>query len=107
VRISRQQLSGGWAPGISDEQCDELKEDCATFARDMVDATLKDLELLPQEELDAPEVPGPPNYTCHKLFCCNNLNKLQGYRVAKALILCYPSTTFERSRTTAATQSQT
>jgi hypothetical protein len=26
-------LSGGWAPGISDEQCDELEEDCASFVR--------------------------------------------------------------------------
>jgi hypothetical protein len=48
-------LSGGWAPNISDTQCDELKEDCASFARDMADATLKDLELLPG---DAPEDPG-------------------------------------------------
>jgi predicted unusual protein kinase regulating ubiquinone biosynthesis (AarF/ABC1/UbiB family) len=40
-------LSGGWAPSISDDQCDELEKDCAAFARDMVDATLKDLELLP------------------------------------------------------------
>jgi hypothetical protein len=35
-------LSGGWAPGISDEQCDELEEDCTPFARDMADAALKD-----------------------------------------------------------------
>jgi hypothetical protein len=47
-------LSGGWAPGISDAQCDELEEDCASFARDIADAALKDLELLPQ---DAPEDP--------------------------------------------------
>jgi hypothetical protein len=45
-------LSGGWVPSIFDAQCDELEEDCASFACDMVDATLKDLELLPQ---DAPE----------------------------------------------------
>jgi hypothetical protein len=45
-------LSGGWAPGISDAQCDELEEDCAAFARDMADATLKDLDLLSE---DAPE----------------------------------------------------
>jgi hypothetical protein len=50
-------LSGGWAPGISDAQCDELEEDCASFARDMADAALKDLELLPQDE---PEDPGAP-----------------------------------------------
>jgi hypothetical protein len=54
-------LSGGWAPGASDEQCDELEEDCAAFAREMADAALKDPELLPQDELEAPGVPGPPN----------------------------------------------
>jgi hypothetical protein len=27
----------------------------------MADAALKDLELLPQDELEAPRVPGPPN----------------------------------------------
>jgi hypothetical protein len=35
-------LSGGWALGISDTQCDELEEDCSSFARDMADAALKD-----------------------------------------------------------------
>jgi hypothetical protein len=45
-------LSGGWAPGISDMQCDELEDDCTSFARDMDDTALKDLELLPQ---DTPE----------------------------------------------------
>jgi hypothetical protein len=54
-------LSGGWAPGISNEQCDELELDCAAFARVMADVALKDLELLPQDELEAPGVPGPPN----------------------------------------------
>jgi hypothetical protein len=54
-------LSGGWAPGISDEQCDDLELDCAAFAHDMADATLKDLELLPQDESEAPRDPGPPN----------------------------------------------
>jgi hypothetical protein len=54
-------LSGGWAPGISDAQCDELEEDCSSFARDMADATLKDLELLPQ---DAPEDPEAPEPSC-------------------------------------------
>jgi hypothetical protein len=59
--LDRTVLSGGWAPGISDDQCDELEQDCAAFARDMADAALKDLELLPQDELEAPEVPRPPN----------------------------------------------
>jgi hypothetical protein len=58
--LDRTTLSGGWAPGVSYDQCDEL-EDCATFAREMADAALKDLELLPQNESEAPGVPGPPN----------------------------------------------
>jgi hypothetical protein len=53
-RLDRMALSGGWTPGISDTQCDELEEDYAAFACDMADATLKDLELLPE---DAPEDP--------------------------------------------------
>jgi hypothetical protein len=57
----RTALRGGWAPGVSDEQCDELEEDYATFAREMADATLNDLELLPQDESKAPGVPEPPN----------------------------------------------
>jgi hypothetical protein len=55
--LDRMALSGGWAPGISDDQCDELEVDCATFAREMSDAALKDLELLPPDELEAPGVP--------------------------------------------------
>jgi hypothetical protein len=47
-------LSSGWAPGISDTQCDELEEDCASFDRDMADAALKDLELLPEDALEDP-----------------------------------------------------
>jgi hypothetical protein len=54
-------LSSGWAPGISDDQCDELEADCAAFAREMADAALKDLELLSQDESEAPGVPGPPS----------------------------------------------
>jgi hypothetical protein len=59
--LDRTVLSGGWAPGISDDQCDELEADCAAFARELADATLKDLELLPQDESEAPRVPEPPN----------------------------------------------
>jgi hypothetical protein len=59
--LERMALSGGWAPGISDDQCDELKVDCAAFAREMADGGLNDLELLPQNESEAPEVPGPSN----------------------------------------------
>jgi hypothetical protein len=59
--LDRMSLSGGWAPGVSDDQFDELEVDCAAFAREMADAALKDLELLPQNELEAPGVPGPPN----------------------------------------------
>jgi hypothetical protein len=58
--LDRMVLSSGWAPGISDDQCDELEVDYAAFAREMVNAALKDLELLPQDESEAPEVPGPP-----------------------------------------------
>jgi hypothetical protein len=57
--MDRMALNGGWAPGISDDQCDELEVDCAAFAREMADATLKDLELLPKNESEAPGVPGP------------------------------------------------
>jgi hypothetical protein len=46
--LDRIALSGGWAPDISDDQCDELEVDCAAFTREMADAALKDLELLPQ-----------------------------------------------------------
>jgi hypothetical protein len=35
--------------------------DCTTFTREMADAALKDLELLPQNESEAPGVPGPSN----------------------------------------------
>jgi hypothetical protein len=59
--LDRMALSGGWAPGISDDQCDELEEDCTAFARDIVDAALKDLELLPRDESEDPEVLGPSN----------------------------------------------
>jgi hypothetical protein len=60
-RLHRTALSGGWAPGISDDQCDELEGDYAAFARDMADAALKDLELLPRDEPEDLEVPGPSN----------------------------------------------
>jgi hypothetical protein len=59
--LDRTALSDGSAPGTSNDQCDELEEDCAAFARDMADAALKDLELLPQDETEAPGVPRPPN----------------------------------------------
>jgi hypothetical protein len=52
-------LSSGWAPGISDAQCDELEEDCTSFARDTADAALKDMELLPQDALEDLEAPEP------------------------------------------------
>jgi hypothetical protein len=59
--LDRTALSGGWAPGIFDDQCDELEADCAAFAREMADTALKDLELLPQDESGAPGVPAPPS----------------------------------------------
>jgi hypothetical protein len=54
-------LRGGWAPGASDDQCDELEEDYATFAREMADTALKDLELLLEDQSEALGVPGPPD----------------------------------------------
>jgi hypothetical protein len=59
--LDRMALSGGWAPGISDDQCDELEVDCAPFAREMANAALKDLELLTQKESEVLEVFGPSN----------------------------------------------
>jgi hypothetical protein len=59
--LERTALSGGWALDISDDQCDELEEDCVAFARDMADAAVMDLELLPQDEPEDPELPGPSN----------------------------------------------
>jgi hypothetical protein len=59
--LDRMVLSGSWAPGVSDDQCDELETDCAVFAREMADAALKDLELLPQNEPEAPGVHDPWN----------------------------------------------
>jgi hypothetical protein len=59
--LDRTVLSGNWAPSICDDQCDELEEDYAAFACDMADTALKDLELLPQDESEAPGVLGPPN----------------------------------------------
>jgi hypothetical protein len=73
-------LSGGWAPGISGMQCNELERDCTSFARDMADAALIDLELLP---LDAPkdsESPEPSNQL--SLFIsCNDMNRSQHYEL--------------------------
>jgi hypothetical protein len=59
--LDRMALSGGWASGISDDQYDKLEEDYAAFSRDTADAALKDLELLPRDELEDPEVPGSSN----------------------------------------------
>jgi hypothetical protein len=59
--LDRTALSGGWAPGVSDDQCDELETDYTAFACEMADAALKDLELLLQNELEAPGIPGPQN----------------------------------------------
>jgi hypothetical protein len=59
--LDRTTLSGGWAPGISDDQCDELEEDCTAFTHDMANAALKDLKLLPRDESEDPEVLGHSN----------------------------------------------
>jgi hypothetical protein len=52
-------LNGGWAPSISDAQCGKLERDCASFTRDMADAALKDLELVPQDAPEDSEAPSP------------------------------------------------
>jgi hypothetical protein len=57
--LDRMMLSSGWAPDISDAQCDELEEDYTSLACDMADTALKDLELLPQDALEDPEAPEP------------------------------------------------
>jgi hypothetical protein len=57
--LDRMARNGSWAPGISDAQCNELEEDCASFTRDMADTALKDLELLPQDAPEYPEAPEP------------------------------------------------
>jgi hypothetical protein len=57
--LDRMALSGSWAPGISDKQCNELEEDNTPFARDMADAALKDLELLPRDASEDPKAPEP------------------------------------------------
>jgi hypothetical protein len=33
--LDRTTLSGGWAPGVSNDQCDKLEVDCAAFTRKM------------------------------------------------------------------------
>jgi hypothetical protein len=66
--LDRMVLSGGWALGISDAQCDKLEEDCTSFICDMADATLKDLELPPQDAPEDSEAPEPSNSLYHILF---------------------------------------
>jgi hypothetical protein len=50
--LDRMALSSGWAPGSSNEYCDRLEEDCASFAYDMTDTAMKDPDLILG---DAPE----------------------------------------------------
>jgi hypothetical protein len=57
--LDRMALSGGWAPGISDEQCDELEEDCAPFAHDMADTALKDRSCCHRMRQRTQKPPGP------------------------------------------------
>jgi hypothetical protein len=57
--LDRMALSGGWAPDISDAQCDELEQECASIARDMADTALKHLELMPQDASEDPKAPEP------------------------------------------------
>jgi hypothetical protein len=44
--LDRTSLSGGWAPGCSDDHCDNLEEGCAAFARAMANVVMKDLDLI-------------------------------------------------------------
>jgi hypothetical protein len=44
--LDRTSLSGGWAPGCSDDHCDKLEEGCAAFARAMANVVMKDLDLI-------------------------------------------------------------
>jgi hypothetical protein len=104
--LDRMALSGGWAPGISDNQCDELEVDYTAFTREMADAALKDLELLPQNESEAPWGSGTLELNMPQTFC-NNLNTLTGYRVARLFIWHYLSIASEHPRTTAAMRSRT
>jgi hypothetical protein len=94
--LDRMALSSGWAPDISDDQCDELEVDCAAFAREIaatrrVGGSRSSRAL----ELNMPQT------------ICNNLNTLPGYRVARLLIWRYLSITSECPRTTTAMRSQT
>jgi hypothetical protein len=57
--LDLQELSGGWAPGYSNEELDKIEEDCATFAQAMTDAMMKDLDLIPR---DTPEGGSDPSH---------------------------------------------
>jgi hypothetical protein len=52
-------LSYGWASGSSDEHCDQLEKDCASFTRDMTDVAMKDLDLIPRDTLEDQESSRP------------------------------------------------
>jgi uncharacterized lipoprotein len=45
--LDRMALSEGWALGSSNDHCDRLEEDWASFSRAMDDVTMKDLDLIP------------------------------------------------------------
>jgi hypothetical protein len=53
--LDRMALSGGWSPGVSDATAINLRKICASFARAMAYAAMKDLDLLPRDELEDPE----------------------------------------------------
>jgi hypothetical protein len=59
-QMDRIALSGGWARVSPTTYVTNWRK-TAAFAHNMADAALKDLELLPQDEPEDPEVPGPSN----------------------------------------------
>jgi hypothetical protein len=67
-------LSGGWAPGISDMQCDELEIDYASFARDMAGAW-SCCHKMHQRNWKAPS----PQIRCIISISCNDRNNSQHY----------------------------
>jgi hypothetical protein len=105
--LDRMELSGGRAPGISDTQCNELERDCTSFTRDMANATLKDLELLPHNTPEDPVSPEPSNKLYHFLFhvMIRTDHNITNHIVENLFELHYNSTVPKRPRMTVVTRS--
>jgi hypothetical protein len=56
--LDRMALSSGWAHGSSDEHCDQLEEDYASFARDMADVAMKKLDRYQETHQKTETTPG-------------------------------------------------